>query len=182
MFKSEIRNSRAQPRRARAAAHSVRTCGAITRGRSRQHAVGARLAERVSAARSRRSASTRHLQRLEFIACRLGARCGALRCVRGSARLQKQPWLAAAERLPAAGERGGRAVPRPAAGATGTAGGCSSWRSCSCDGGRSCLRAAIFGCGSLQRLEDLRRWPSWWPNPWSDASRPADIAHEPTQM
>ena len=58
MFKSEIRNSRAQPRRARAAAQSVRTCGAITRGRSRQHAVGARLAERASAARSRRSAST----------------------------------------------------------------------------------------------------------------------------
>ena len=58
VFKSEIRNSRAQPRRARAAAQSVRTCGAITRGRSRQHAVGARLAERASAARSRRSAST----------------------------------------------------------------------------------------------------------------------------
>ena len=58
MFKSEIRNSCAQPRRARAAAQSVRTCGAITRCRSRQHAVGARLAELVSAARSRRSAST----------------------------------------------------------------------------------------------------------------------------
>ena len=86
MFKSEIRNSRAQPRRARAAAQSGRACGAIARGQSPQRAVGVRLAERASAACSSRSASNDACSALHAACMRIagGARVGP------PARLQRQ--------------------------------------------------------------------------------------------
>ena len=92
MFKSEIRNSRAQPRRARAAAQSGRACGAIARGQSPQRAVGVRLAERASAASCRvlcssRSASNDACSALHAACMRIaGARARA----GPPARLQRQ--------------------------------------------------------------------------------------------
>jgi hypothetical protein len=87
VFKSEIRNSRAQPRRARAAAQSGRACGAIARGQSPQRAVGVRLAERASAACSSRSASNDACSALHAACMRIaGARARA----GPPARLQRQ--------------------------------------------------------------------------------------------